>query len=112
MAELWQGVHDSVSPASRLREGASEGSARDLSSKGRLWIVLDVITVAASAVLATIYRFRTDRQTQCRIFCTARWFMATPWASCCAFVRVYVCVDRDQPSAALVHADQADQLSA
>ena len=61
MAELWQGTHDAVSSPTRLREGAAEGSMRDLSSKGRLWVVLDVITVAASAVLATIYRFRTGQ---------------------------------------------------
>jgi exopolysaccharide biosynthesis polyprenyl glycosylphosphotransferase len=31
----------------------------DLSSKGRFWVILDIITVAGSAVLATIYRFHT-----------------------------------------------------
>jgi exopolysaccharide biosynthesis polyprenyl glycosylphosphotransferase len=35
------------------------GRVRDLSSKGQFWVVLDIVTIAGSAALATIYRFHT-----------------------------------------------------
>jgi exopolysaccharide biosynthesis polyprenyl glycosylphosphotransferase len=60
MAELWQGIQGSLSPSLRLPGKFAERSARHASAKGRLWVVLDVITVVGSAVLATIHKFHTS----------------------------------------------------
>jgi exopolysaccharide biosynthesis polyprenyl glycosylphosphotransferase len=60
MAELWQGVHGSLSSSLQSGGRFAEGRGRASSSKGRFWIVLDVITVVGAAALATIYKFRTS----------------------------------------------------
>jgi len=59
MAELWQGIQGPLSSTDRPREGASGGFLRISSTKGRFWVILDVITVVVSAALAVVYKFHT-----------------------------------------------------
>src|ERR1700691_396793 len=59
MAEIWQGAQTSQSSTLRSRRRSAEGLLRISSSEGRLWIVLDVITVVVSASLAMVYKFHT-----------------------------------------------------
>jgi exopolysaccharide biosynthesis polyprenyl glycosylphosphotransferase len=40
-------------------EQAAESTARASANKGKFWILIDVVTVIASAVAASVYRFRT-----------------------------------------------------
>ena len=68
MAELWQGVHGPLSSSLRMQGRSAERPVRHASSKGRFWIVLDVITVVGAAALATIYKFHTSPLVEARGF--------------------------------------------
>src|SRR6202789_3558133 len=59
MAEIWHGAQTSQASTVRSTEWSAGGLLRISSSKGRLWIVLDVITVVVSASLAMVYKFHT-----------------------------------------------------
>ncbi|HUD15559.1 MAG TPA: hypothetical protein VMQ56_18040, partial [Terracidiphilus sp.] len=56
-ARVLASVPSSASPS--WQEKSIGRPKRRASSKGRFWIVLDVITVVGAAALATIYKFRT-----------------------------------------------------
>jgi len=58
-SEFWQRVSGSALSSPRREERSADGLLRISSSKGRLWIVLDVITVVVSASLAMVYKFHT-----------------------------------------------------
>jgi exopolysaccharide biosynthesis polyprenyl glycosylphosphotransferase len=60
MGELWQGVHETLSSSQQSQGRIAERVERRWSSKGRFWVVLDVVTVVVSAALATIYKFHTS----------------------------------------------------
>jgi len=61
-SDFWQRVSSSSATAStRVEEGSGgKNRARNFSSKGRFWIILDVITIVVSALLAAVYKFRTS----------------------------------------------------
>jgi len=59
MAEILQGAQRSQTSSLQSAEGSADGHLRISSTKGRLWIVLDVITVVLSAALAVVYKFHT-----------------------------------------------------
>jgi len=58
-SEFWQRVSGSPLTSPRREERSIGGLLRITSSKGRLWIILDVITVVVSASLAMVYKFHT-----------------------------------------------------
>jgi exopolysaccharide biosynthesis polyprenyl glycosylphosphotransferase len=60
MAELWQGVHGSLSSSLGSREGVAERAAGRSSIKGRFWMILDVATIVVAASLAIVYKFHTS----------------------------------------------------
>ena len=58
-SDFWQRVSPPASFSPQWQARSATGRLHDFSSKGRFWILLDVITVAGSAVLASIFRFHT-----------------------------------------------------
>ena len=58
-SEFWQRVSGSALSSPRRQERSIGSLLRISSTKGRLWIVLDVITVVLSAALAVVYKFHT-----------------------------------------------------
>ena len=68
MADLWQSVSSSGASSQRSQEGSATGTVRRSAAKGRLWIVLDIITIVVAAMLAALYRFRTGPVAEARGF--------------------------------------------
>jgi exopolysaccharide biosynthesis polyprenyl glycosylphosphotransferase len=66
--EFWQRVSSSGASSQRSQEGSATGTVRRSAAKGRLWIVLDVITIVVAAMLAALYRFRTGPVAEARGF--------------------------------------------
>jgi len=58
-SEFWQRVSASVSSAPEWAGGTQGGFSRHSRGATRLWMVLDAITIFASAAVAALYRFRT-----------------------------------------------------
>ncbi len=53
--EFWERASASVSSSHRAQEGSAERYARDESGKVKFWIVLDLITILAATIVATLY---------------------------------------------------------
>jgi exopolysaccharide biosynthesis polyprenyl glycosylphosphotransferase len=60
MAELRQYVQRSFAGEIPWHEDERIDSKRNSSSRGRLWILLDAVTVVSSATIASIYKFHKD----------------------------------------------------
>jgi exopolysaccharide biosynthesis polyprenyl glycosylphosphotransferase len=58
-SDFWQRVSASVSSPSEWAGEASSTSSRNSQGKVKLWMLLDVLTVLASAIVATIYERHT-----------------------------------------------------
>jgi exopolysaccharide biosynthesis polyprenyl glycosylphosphotransferase len=67
-SNFWERVSASASPLAPWQERLIERPVRHASSKGRFWVVLDVITVVGAATLATIYKFHTSPLVEARGF--------------------------------------------
>src|SRR5271165_2646202 len=61
-SDFWQRVSSSAAAAStRVEEGSGRNNrGRSFSTRGRFWIILDVITIVGSALLASVYKFRSS----------------------------------------------------
>jgi hypothetical protein len=58
-SEFWQRVSASVSSAPEWADGSQSATSRNSRGTVKLWMVLDALTILGSAVLATLYEFRT-----------------------------------------------------
>jgi exopolysaccharide biosynthesis polyprenyl glycosylphosphotransferase len=65
---FWQRVSASVSFPQEWEEGPSEKSVRGLRGKTKLWMILDAITIASAAALATLHQTHTNLQEGARRF--------------------------------------------
>jgi exopolysaccharide biosynthesis polyprenyl glycosylphosphotransferase len=66
--DFWDRASTAPLSASRLQDISIEREQRSSSSTGRLWVVLDVLTVVGSAALAAIYKFHTSPLGEARGF--------------------------------------------
>jgi exopolysaccharide biosynthesis polyprenyl glycosylphosphotransferase len=67
-SEFWQRVSASVSSSQDWEEGPSRGSVRGLRGKTKLWMILDSLTIAGAAALATLHQMHTSLQEGARRF--------------------------------------------
>jgi exopolysaccharide biosynthesis polyprenyl glycosylphosphotransferase len=58
-SEFWQRVSASISTSQEWEEGPVSGHSRSARGAVLLWMLLDVVSILAAAMLATIYEFRT-----------------------------------------------------
>jgi exopolysaccharide biosynthesis polyprenyl glycosylphosphotransferase len=58
-SEFWQRVSASVSSSQEWAEGPASGTQRATRGTVKLWMVLDGVTILASAVLATLFEYHT-----------------------------------------------------
>jgi len=58
-SDFWQRVSASVAPAPEVVGSATANSTRSGRGTGKLWMILDLVTIFGSAVLATLYDLHT-----------------------------------------------------
>ena len=59
-SDFWEKISASMLTSPRWQETLVERANRNSSTKGGYWIAVDVMTIVASAALATYYKFRTS----------------------------------------------------
>ena len=91
-SEFWQRVSASVSSSPEWAGGAAAHSSRSSRGTAKLWMTLDIITVFASATLATLYDYHTGPVAGARIFLRGKlvhgWSMSLLLALVCGFAAV------------------------
>ena len=97
-SDFWQRVSASVSSPSEWVGEASSSSSRNSQGKVKLWMFLDVLTVLASAIIATVYERHTGPVTGARQFYHGTLFYGrSMWillAILCGFATVLVFTSR------------------
>jgi len=59
MEEFWQTGSHRLASISKNLEGPVPSSSQRAPERGKFWILLDVVTIIAAAIVATVYRFQT-----------------------------------------------------
>ena len=97
-SEFWQRVSDSVSSAPDWAGAPAAKSPRGMRGTAKLWMTLDIITVFASATLATLYDYHTGPVAGARIFLRGKlvhgWSMSLLLALVCGFAAVLILTSR------------------